>query len=63
MLRTAPQHLIPQHLLSTTPVTRPIDAETGETITDTLADLNAWTPRQGDVAAATYAKENGSYVG
>lgn len=43
-------------------VRRPIDPETGMEIADTLAKLHAWAPINGDVAAATYAQENGQYV-
>lgn len=46
-----------------TPVKRPIDPDTGEPVGDTMAGIHAWSPRRGDVAAATFAREHGAYVG
>lgn len=46
--------------VSTTPVKRPIDPDTDEPIRNTMEGCGAWAPRRGDVAAATFAQEQGS---
>lgn len=48
--------------MSSTPVKRPIDPDTGEPIGNTMEGICTWSPLHGDVAAATFAQENGSYV-
>ncbi len=43
------------------PVKRPIDPDTGLPVANTLEGLHAWSPINGDVAAATQCRESGAY--